>query len=133
MVPTTISHGFILIWCCFTISCGFFRVRTTELNFRSGMEAYWVQITSRWVLWLLILNMLIIYLFIIIVWVDFVNLRKAYDFWQSVTPHFSLGGEVFWAGQHRKSGVGYAGRFNTDKMVLHCFEIFAIIGLSYVY
>ncbi|KAL3718159.1 hypothetical protein ACJRO7_003314 [Eucalyptus globulus] len=36
---------------------------------------------------------------------------------QSVTPHLSLGGEVFWAGQHRKSGIGYAARFNTDKMV----------------
>ncbi|GAB2267687.1 hypothetical protein Dimus_002670 [Dionaea muscipula] len=36
---------------------------------------------------------------------------------QSVTPHLSLGGEVSWAGQHRKSGVGYAARYNTDKMV----------------
>ncbi|GAB4849967.1 hypothetical protein Ancab_029267 [Ancistrocladus abbreviatus] len=36
---------------------------------------------------------------------------------QSVTPNLSLGGEVFWAGQHRKSGVGYAARYNTDKMV----------------
>ncbi|GFZ20023.1 translocase of the outer mitochondrial membrane 40 [Actinidia rufa] len=36
---------------------------------------------------------------------------------QSVTPHLSLGGEVFWAGQHRKSGIGYATRYNTDKMV----------------
>lgn len=36
---------------------------------------------------------------------------------QSVTNHLSLGGEVFWAGQHRKSGVGYAARYNTDKMV----------------
>ncbi|KAL2239619.1 UNVERIFIED_CONTAM: Mitochondrial import receptor subunit TOM40-1 [Sesamum indicum] len=36
---------------------------------------------------------------------------------QSVTPHLSLGGEVFWAGQHRKSGIGYAARYNTDKMV----------------
>ncbi|KAH0990741.1 hypothetical protein GBA52_002224 [Prunus armeniaca] len=36
---------------------------------------------------------------------------------QSVTPHFSLGGEVFWAGQHRKSGIGYAARFSTEKMV----------------
>ncbi|KAM2333002.1 hypothetical protein ACFXTH_010757 [Malus domestica] len=34
-----------------------------------------------------------------------------------VTPHFSLGGEVFWASQHRKSGIGYAARFNTEKMV----------------
>jgi len=37
---------------------------------------------------------------------------------QSVTPHLSLGGEVFWAGQHRKSGVGSAARYSTDKMVL---------------
>ncbi|GAB2284540.1 hypothetical protein Dimus_018994 [Dionaea muscipula] len=36
---------------------------------------------------------------------------------QSVTPHLSLGGEVFWAGQHRKSGVGFATRYNTNKMV----------------
>ncbi|MBA0822672.1 hypothetical protein Goarm_019459 [Gossypium armourianum] len=38
--------------------------------------------------------------------------------YKSVTPHLSLGGEVFWAGQHRKSGIGYAGRYETDKMVL---------------
>ena len=38
-------------------------------------------------------------------------------FLQSVTPSLSLGGEVFWAGQHRKSGIGYAARYNTDKMV----------------
>ncbi|CAI9107216.1 OLC1v1006524C2 [Oldenlandia corymbosa var. corymbosa] len=36
---------------------------------------------------------------------------------QSVTPNLSLGGEIFWAGQQRKSGVGYAARYNTDKMV----------------
>ncbi|PPR98910.1 hypothetical protein GOBAR_AA21753 [Gossypium barbadense] len=36
---------------------------------------------------------------------------------QSVTPHLSLAGEVFWAGQHRKSGLGYAARYETDKMV----------------
>ncbi|KAL8499664.1 hypothetical protein ACS0TY_019583 [Phlomoides rotata] len=35
---------------------------------------------------------------------------------QSLTPHFSLGGEVFWAEQHWKSGIGYAARYNTDKM-----------------
>lgn len=38
---------------------------------------------------------------------------------QSVTKNLSLGGEVFWAGQHRKSGIGYAARYNTDKMVCH--------------
>ncbi|KAL8232971.1 hypothetical protein R6Q57_002749 [Mikania cordata] len=37
---------------------------------------------------------------------------------QSVTPHLSLGGEAFWAGQHRKSGLGYAMRYNTDKLLL---------------
>ncbi|KAK4261824.1 hypothetical protein QN277_004771 [Acacia crassicarpa] len=36
---------------------------------------------------------------------------------QSLTPYLSLGGEVFWSGQHRKSGLGYAARYNTDKMV----------------
>ncbi|KHG00734.1 Mitochondrial import receptor subunit TOM40 -like protein [Gossypium arboreum] len=39
------------------------------------------------------------------------------SYFQSVSPHLSLGGEVFWAGQHRKSGIGYAGRYETDKMV----------------
>ncbi|KAG5014795.1 hypothetical protein JHK85_020931 [Glycine max] len=37
--------------------------------------------------------------------------------YKSVTQHLSLGGEVFWAGQHRKSGIGYAARYNTDKSV----------------
>ncbi|CAI0416428.1 unnamed protein product [Linum tenue] len=36
---------------------------------------------------------------------------------QSITPHLSMGGEVFWAGQHLKSGVGYAARYENDKMV----------------
>ncbi|KAB2043415.1 hypothetical protein ES319_D01G015400v1 [Gossypium barbadense] len=40
------------------------------------------------------------------------------SYFQSVTPHLSMGGEVFWAGQHRKSGIGYAGRYETDKMEL---------------
>lgn len=38
----------------------------------------------------------------------------------------ALGGEVFWLGHQRKSGVGFAGRYNTDKVVgcklsfMHC-------------
>ncbi|KAJ4832274.1 hypothetical protein Tsubulata_012221 [Turnera subulata] len=36
---------------------------------------------------------------------------------QTVTPNLALGGEVFWAGVPRKSGVGYAARYETDKMV----------------
>ncbi|KAH9707378.1 mitochondrial import receptor subunit TOM40 [Citrus sinensis] len=37
--------------------------------------------------------------------------------YKNVSPHLSLGGEVFWAGQHRKSGIGYAARYENDKMV----------------
>ncbi|CAA7055456.1 unnamed protein product [Microthlaspi erraticum] len=38
---------------------------------------------------------------------------------QSVTPRLSLGGEVFWAGVPRKSGIGYAARYETvkDKLI----------------
>jgi hypothetical protein len=39
---------------------------------------------------------------------------------QSVTPTLALGGEVFWLGQQRKSGIGFAGRYNTDKAVWIC-------------
>ncbi|KAH7548423.1 hypothetical protein JRO89_XS14G0124600 [Xanthoceras sorbifolium] len=42
---------------------------------------------------------------------------ESYGMDGSVTPHLSLGGEVFWAGQHRKSGIGYAARYETEKMV----------------
>ncbi|XP_071698508.1 mitochondrial import receptor subunit TOM40-1-like [Rutidosis leptorrhynchoides] len=41
----------------------------------------------------------------------------AANYIQSVTLNLALGGEVFWAGQHRKSGLGYACRYATDKMV----------------
>ncbi|KAK6925396.1 Eukaryotic porin/Tom40 [Dillenia turbinata] len=52
---------------------------------------------------------------------------------QSVTPNLSLGGEVFWAGQHRKSGVGYAARYSTDKMVATGqVASTGIVALSYV-
>ncbi|CAI5472006.1 unnamed protein product [Closterium sp. Yama58-4] len=36
---------------------------------------------------------------------------------QSVTPTLSLGGEAFWLGHQRRSGLGFAGRYNTDKVV----------------
>ncbi|KAK1319480.1 Mitochondrial import receptor subunit TOM40-1 [Acorus calamus] len=36
---------------------------------------------------------------------------------QSVTPNLSLGSEVFWRGQQRTSTIGFAARYNTDKMV----------------
>lgn len=31
------------------------------------------------------------------------------NYLQSVTPNLALGGEVFWLGQQRKSGAGFAG------------------------
>ncbi|XVE92963.1 hypothetical protein REPUB_Repub01dG0149200 [Reevesia pubescens] len=52
---------------------------------------------------------------------------------QSVTPHLSLGGEVFWVGQHRKSGIGYAARYETDKMIATGqVASTGIVALSYV-
>ncbi|EFH66217.1 hypothetical protein ARALYDRAFT_334563 [Arabidopsis lyrata subsp. lyrata] len=36
---------------------------------------------------------------------------------QRVTPRLSLGGEFFWATMAQESGVGYAARYETNKMV----------------
>nr|GMD23522.1 mitochondrial import receptor subunit TOM40-1-like [Ipomoea batatas] len=59
------------------------------------------------------------------------TLRKRHG--KSVTPYLSLGGEVFWAGQHRKSGIGYVARYNTDKMVAAGqVASTGIVALSYV-
>ncbi|XP_024006049.1 probable mitochondrial import receptor subunit TOM40-2 isoform X2 [Eutrema salsugineum] len=41
----------------------------------------------------------------------------AANYIQHVTPHLSLGGEVFWIGEHRQSCIGYAARYETDKMI----------------
>lgn len=38
-------------------------------------------------------------------------------FSQSITPNLSMGSEIFWLGHQRKSGIGFAARYNTDKMV----------------
>ncbi|XP_072977762.1 mitochondrial import receptor subunit TOM40-1-like [Typha angustifolia] len=52
---------------------------------------------------------------------------------QSVSPHLSLGTEVFWLGHQRKSGIGFAGRYNTDKMVATAqVASTGIVALSYV-
>ncbi|KAI4385806.1 hypothetical protein MLD38_003799 [Melastoma candidum] len=52
---------------------------------------------------------------------------------QSMTPNLSLGGEVFWTGQHRKSGIGYAARYNTEKMVATSqFASTGMVLMSYV-
>uniref|UniRef100_A0A7S1WZK8 Mitochondrial import receptor subunit TOM40 n=1 Tax=Tetraselmis chuii TaxID=63592 RepID=A0A7S1WZK8_9CHLO len=39
------------------------------------------------------------------------------NYLQSVTPNLALGGEAFWLGQQRKSGVGFAFRHADDKHV----------------
>ncbi|XP_038988262.1 mitochondrial import receptor subunit TOM40-1-like [Phoenix dactylifera] len=52
---------------------------------------------------------------------------------QSVTPNLSLGSEVFWLGHQRKSGIGFAARYNTDKMVATAqVASTGIVALSYV-
>ncbi|XP_020267207.1 mitochondrial import receptor subunit TOM40-1-like [Asparagus officinalis] len=52
---------------------------------------------------------------------------------QSITPNLSLGTEVFWLGQQRKSGIGFAARYNTDKMVATGqVASTGIVALSYV-
>ncbi|KAG2552273.1 mitochondrial import receptor subunit TOM40-1-like [Panicum virgatum] len=52
---------------------------------------------------------------------------------QSVTPNLSLGTEIFWLGHQRKSGIGFASRYNTDKMV-GTLQVAStgIVALSYV-
>lgn len=55
------------------------------------------------------------------------------NYMQSVTPNLALGGEVFYTGQHRKSGFGYAARYNTDKMVANGqITSTGMVALSYV-
>mmetsp|Transcript_28694 Transcript_28694/g.80781 ORF Transcript_28694/g.80781 Transcript_28694/m.80781 type:complete len:331 (-) Transcript_28694:170-1162(-) len=39
------------------------------------------------------------------------------NYLQSVTPNLALGGEAFWLGQQRRSGVGFAFRYATDQCV----------------
>lgn len=52
---------------------------------------------------------------------------------QSVAPHMVLGGEVFWLGHQRKSGVGFAARYNTEKMVATCqLASTGLVSMTYV-
>ncbi|KAJ8477776.1 hypothetical protein OPV22_021503 [Ensete ventricosum] len=52
---------------------------------------------------------------------------------QSVSPHLSLGTEIFWLGHQRKSGIGFAARYNTDNMVATGqVASTGIVALSYV-
>ncbi|MQL71307.1 hypothetical protein Taro_003618 [Colocasia esculenta] len=52
---------------------------------------------------------------------------------QSVTPFLSLGTEIFWLGHQRKSGLGFAGRYNTPKWVGTAqVASTGVVALSYV-
>ncbi|KAJ7519975.1 hypothetical protein O6H91_20G062000 [Diphasiastrum complanatum] len=52
---------------------------------------------------------------------------------QSVTPTLALGGEIFWLGHQRKSGLGFAARYNTDKVIASGqVASTGIISLTYV-
>lgn len=52
---------------------------------------------------------------------------------QSVSPHLALGGEMFWLGHQRKSGIGFAARYNADKMIATGqIASTGILALSYV-
>lgn len=52
---------------------------------------------------------------------------------QSVAPNLSLGSEVFWLGHQRKSGIGFAARYNTEKMVATGqVASTGVVALSYV-
>eukprot|EP00245_Coleochaete_scutata_P007146 TRINITY_DN22248_c0_g1_i1.p1 TRINITY_DN22248_c0_g1~~TRINITY_DN22248_c0_g1_i1.p1 ORF type:complete len:329 (-),score=68.07 TRINITY_DN22248_c0_g1_i1:567-1553(-) len=45
------------------------------------------------------------------------NAFYGFNYIQSVTPQLALGGEAFWLGQQRKSGLGFAARWNSEKAV----------------
>lgn len=47
----------------------------------------------------------------------FFGLHAGLNYLQSVTPRLSLGGEAFWLGQQRKSGTGFAARYNGEISV----------------
>lgn len=52
---------------------------------------------------------------------------------QSVSPHLALGGEVFWLGHQRKSGLGLAARYNSDKTIMTGqLASTGLVALSYV-
>lgn len=52
---------------------------------------------------------------------------------QSVAPHVMLGGEVFWLGHQRKSGIGLAARYNTEKTFATCqVASTGLISMTYV-
>ncbi|XP_077241492.1 mitochondrial import receptor subunit TOM40-1-like [Tasmannia lanceolata] len=61
------------------------------------------------------------------------NALYGINYIQSVSPHLALGSEAFWFGQQRKSVIGFAARYNTEKMVAAGqVASTGIVSLSYV-
>ena len=42
------------------------------------------------------------------------------NYFQSVLPELALGGEMFWLGKQRKSGMGFAARHTGEKHIATC-------------
>lgn len=39
------------------------------------------------------------------------------NYFQSITQKLAMGGEIFYLDEQRKSGLGFAGRYATDKRI----------------
>lgn len=56
------------------------------------------------------------------------------NYFQSVTPRLSLGGEAFYLGIQRKSGIGLAARYQTSKSISTCqLASTNLLSLSFVH
>lgn len=56
------------------------------------------------------------------------------NYMQTVHPLLSLGGEAFWLGHQRRSGVGFAARYNTEKAVATAqLASTGVVSMTYVH
>ena len=56
------------------------------------------------------------------------------NYFQSVTPSLSMGGEAFWLGQQRKSGTGFAARHQGEQHVATCqLATTGLINATYIH
>ncbi|KAH7387780.1 hypothetical protein KP509_16G040700 [Ceratopteris richardii] len=51
---------------------------------------------------------------------------------QSVTPNVAFGVEGFWLGHQRKSGLGIAARYNSDKWIGTCHVSSGMLSMNYL-
>jgi mitochondrial import receptor subunit TOM40 len=56
------------------------------------------------------------------------------NYFQSVTPNLALGGEIFYLAEQRRSGIGLAGRYSTDKYIATAqIANTGLVSLSYLH